>query len=62
MLNTWGICTFGAGTYDQMTHWDLSCTFFTPGEQLRLERLESCCARCAYWLVFVEPRNPGDPQ
>jgi hypothetical protein len=61
MLNIWGICSLGAGAYDQMTHWDLSCTFFTPGEEPRVERPERCCARCAYWLVFDEPRTPGDP-
>jgi len=54
MINIWGICTWGAGSYDQMTKWDLSCIFFTPREFKRIENVEKCCANCVYWDTFDE--------
>jgi len=54
MLNTWGICSFGAGTYDPMTHWDLSCIFFAPVENPRAASPKQCCANCTHWLIYDE--------
>ena len=54
MINIWGICTWGAGTYDQMTRWDLYCPFFTPGDIMRMEGTEKCCANCIHWHVYDE--------
>ena len=54
MINIWGICAWGAGSYDQMTRWDLRCKFFTPLEVERVEKIEKCCANCSHWLVYDE--------
>ena len=54
MINIWGVCTLGAGTYDQMTRWDLCCTFFGAGNAKRAEEIKECCANCLYWFVFDE--------
>jgi hypothetical protein len=54
MINIWGISTWGSGTYDQMTRWDLSCPFFISGGIRRIEGAEKCCANCAYWHVYDE--------
>jgi len=54
MINVWGVCSFGAGTYDQMTRWDLSCTFFAPRRKKRVEERGHCCANCLFWLVYDE--------
>jgi len=60
MLNIWGICSFGAGTYDQMTSWDLSCTFFSPAENPTTAGPEPCCANCKHWLVYDEHLRPEE--
>jgi hypothetical protein len=54
MINIWGICTWGAGSYDQMTKWEMCCIFFAPGELKRKENIEKCCANCVYWHTYDE--------
>jgi hypothetical protein len=62
MINVWGICIYGAGSYDQMTRWKLSCIFFSPGKRRRVADIKNCCANCIRWLVWDEPMNDGDEQ
>ena len=52
MIIIWGICTWGAGSYDQMTRWDLSCPFFTPERISMVEDIGKCCANCTHWHVY----------